>query len=410
VFGWQIPLLYSGAGERLEESSGPQTTAGSVDWPIFSTAVGEDFAGSLPLEEPPGVTLQLQADALQSFASIAEEFGLPHPIEDGAAATWLLADAFVWSTSVAEDFAGSLPLEEPPGATWASAPDNLLAAISAEDFAGSLPLEEPAALTAFVSVDLLPSSASPGEEFGLPHPIEENTPAQFAVSDPAWVGPPIAPEDFAGSLPLEECSIPVVLFGVDAAPLSLFSDETFSPLPPSPTPPVIPFIPPPGMGSQAGGGPGSAGTGAGYDERAWTVLDSAIADRKLRELFEKVEKPVAAPIELWRPGSKEQSSTDDTLTVRLPSAEDDGPQVVIVEVPVERIVERVVVVQAQAPAPAQQAPAARYIGMPQALLAFAGVAVIAAGVVLVVRASSSTANSEPQMKKPKAKRRRRKRR
>jgi hypothetical protein len=202
---------------------------------LFSS-IAEDFAGSLPLEEPPTWTwLPFGAEPLPPFFA-GEDFGGVHPTEEVTCAwlTWTI-DPPALSSPGFEDFAGSLPLEEPAatvarvedltvsfgsigedfagghpteeGFAWTPSSEPLWLSVPTpatpgEDFAGSLPLEEPAGATARTD-ELAVSFGSSGEDFGAAHPTEEAS-AWVPSSEPLWLSVPSSGEDFAGSLPLEE--------------------------------------------------------------------------------------------------------------------------------------------------------------------------------------------------------------
>jgi hypothetical protein len=161
----------------------------------------EEFAGSLPAEETSPWQWVAKLPPIAS-ATVNEEFGLPHPIEENYAATLIFVPPLpIAVVSLDENFAGSLPLEEPSSTLTPLAATAYAYAATPEDFTGSLPLEETTtAATWWPSSSL--TFVSQQEEFGGAHPFEEAA-AQALVFVDVVSPATLSFEDFAGSLPID---------------------------------------------------------------------------------------------------------------------------------------------------------------------------------------------------------------
>ena len=188
------------------------TAAVRVDVPALLSPSPEDFAGSLPLIEPSAWTASA-IDWPPIVIATQEDFGGVHPTEETSTAP-VIPDVLVTAApSIPEDFAGSVgQLNETPAWIAPLAPPLAFFLSVPEDFAGSLPLEEIAAWLAPTDVLAIPL-ASTQEDFGGAHPTEE-TAAAALVFDVLPSPTPSVQEDFGGSLPLEESSPPALLFEI----------------------------------------------------------------------------------------------------------------------------------------------------------------------------------------------------
>jgi hypothetical protein len=175
-------------------------------WPLPSPS-SEDFAGSLPFEEPARFTLTIIEPSSRVLVA-DEDFGGAHPIEDSPPLIVFVVEPTRAVFATPEDFAGSLPLEEDvPRQSLSEPPVCSTLAVSSEEFASSLPLEEYGTRIVFIEKPRLPLTP-PSEDFAGSLPFEDFSPAILIVSDTTRVyllrGVLVANEDFAGSLPLEE--------------------------------------------------------------------------------------------------------------------------------------------------------------------------------------------------------------
>jgi hypothetical protein len=252
----------------LEEPAG-FVAAPLLDQAGSIAPASEDFAGSLPLEEPAVAVLLMPVEVFSSF-SLDEEFGGAHPTEELASSptTVIVPEFWVAGLVTPEDFAGSLPLEEPAGAVTAGTMDLAAAAVLfpldeefggahpteeaapvvflelgtvpitiaiGEDFAGSLPLEEPPAAVSFFEESILIAQGARDEEFAGSLPLEE--PCMFfgSAEDVARVTTFAIGEEFAGSLPLEETAGRWINVRVEASGLGIYDPSEYLPRPPGPS-------------------------------------------------------------------------------------------------------------------------------------------------------------------------------
>jgi hypothetical protein len=178
---------------------------------LILTPVSEEFGGTIQAVtvEEVGADVATLVAPFVSSPSSNEEFSGAHPTEEVPVSTSAVFDVPLILASVQEEFPVApvvTPSLEETGLPPGLIPNEQLTAISRpEDFAGSLPLEETALPQTFSEPVWI--SWSIGEEFGGARPTEE---AAFlpALIPSVWLTTTSAPEDFAGSLPLEEASSP----------------------------------------------------------------------------------------------------------------------------------------------------------------------------------------------------------
>lgn len=225
------PVIMQSVGEDFPGSLPADETSGLAVFPAieefrFMRAAFEDFAGSLPADEGSPAALLSSVRVLPNVSAQGEDFAGSLPFEDATLEPLLFSKRRIWRTVVPEEFAGSLLADE-DGPTLFLSPPRTPPVIAArgEDFAGSLPLEEVSLPPLLIPDRHIWRTVVP-EEFAGSLPLEEAHAQVFLFPVVASL-PSTIDEEFAGSLPLEEDSAQVSLV-VRASPFARSIDEEFA--------------------------------------------------------------------------------------------------------------------------------------------------------------------------------------
>lgn len=361
---------FPGAPTGLEES-GVAAVAASIDPSTTIASVGEDFAGSLPLEEVAAAQL-LQIDQPPPPAfNVGEDLVAAVGIEEQSTPASPVDFLPTTFSNIGEELTAAVGIEEPPGLQTASAdlPFTPAANIGEETVAA---VEEPPGPAPTFTDFAPPPFFAFGEELPTPPAatmVEEPSSFQIVVQDDP---PPrlfAFGEDFI-SLPLEEAATPSLASPLldalqqsvaeelpqaavvtpmvdeppffvawpaplpDSMPIQSVGEELPGPvIPPPPPPPPPPPAPLPPFGPGSGGGGGGGGRRGGVWVRP--TMDQRLMEQRFAEMFR--HRP-PSPIQVWRHKDEEEEiEEEDEIPLIIRSEPAPRPRLI------ERVVEQVVV-------------------------------------------------------------------